>query len=140
MTEGTTNGQAMEASIKDRLLDKRWLGEKLKRFRIRHNFSTVKELQLATGLTGLSKNEDGTQYPGWASIIKIVAACNANLSDFVADLEPVKLTDGLTIPSADRPVVQQLLDILEKAPPEAREWLLGNIQVFHERYVYRRHR
>src|SRR5262245_54136906 len=122
----------MDDSLKKQLLDKVWIGQKLKEFRERHGFKNQKAFQQIAGLTGLFRNEDGSQFPSWETIVKVVSACGRNVSDFVFDLEPHTSTHGHAPRNKHEVELHnKLQEILEDGDIEAAKWIAGNITVFH---------
>jgi hypothetical protein len=132
----------VDDELKENLLNKKWVGLKLREFRTRHGFGTAKALQEKTGLTGLGQNEDGTQFPGWKTLVHIVSACGKDLSDFIAELEgprDPKKKEKVKVPRTkhEQDLHNQLQDILELGGNPAA-WLAGNIETFHDNHVRRK--
>src|SRR5262249_17948787 len=130
--------QRKSKKIPANLLDRRWVGGELKRFREQHGFKNQKSLQLAAGLVSLSRNEDGSQFPNWATVVKVAYACGTTVTQFFADLEPMdSVPDVLRYPEETR-LLHAILDLSKSSnlkDREVAEWLRGNLITFHERWV-----
>jgi transcriptional regulator with XRE-family HTH domain len=103
----------VDRELKEKLLDKRWVGEQLKLFRQRHGFPTHVALQEATGLTGLSYNEQGKQFPSWPALVKIAEACKVDLVALVRFFAPE------TKQKPEHPLVTEARALASRAPSEA---------------------
>lgn len=128
----------MDEALRQKLLDKKLIGQKLREFRERHGFKNQKAFQNKAGLTGLFRNEDGSQFPSWETLVKVASTCGRNVSDFIYDLEP-HATAQYKPPrnKHELELHNRLQEILEDGDPDAAKWIAGNITVFHRDQVTR---
>ncbi len=134
---------------KGKLLNKQWVGERLRRVRERHGYGTIKAVQDAVkgqpgrGLTGLLRNEDGSAFPGWDTLVVLANACQITLADLVAEIEGKddKATDkvtALTVKREHKAQHDELEEILSGEDKDAADWISGNLKVFHRDHVVRK--
>jgi len=113
--------------------------EALKRLRlIRPEFRTKTTFSEVSGVHGATiyETESGRILPGLDTIDRWVRACGLTLAEFCASLEGVtpEASAGPRIRPEHLEAVTLLIEILNGAPTEARDWLLGNLETFHRAY------
>ena len=123
----------------DNLLNKQYVGSKLEEFWKKCGYKNVAELQIKTGLTNLWAYPKGRAFPSWEGLVLIAQACHTDVATLVRVIDPESNQDGHSeIPLEHRHTVKLLLELLARAPEDARQWLTGNIETFYKAYLGRR--
>ncbi len=125
----------MKPEVKEKLLSKAWVGERLRRVRESHGFGTIKAVQEkiksqpGPALTGLFRNEDGAAFPGWDTLVVLAAACDMSLSELVAEIEGKPVVQaGVEIVRGKEPLYEMLTTILQAKNDRREQGITVNLE------------
>jgi hypothetical protein len=66
----------MDPEVIEKLLNKKWVGEQLRLFRLRYcPHLSLAEFQREAGITGLQRVEQGYHFPSWKTLVKVGVTC-----------------------------------------------------------------